>query len=217
MELWQKIEAYMQRKVDFNLEVILRAGTDYVPFIAEWNIIEKTQPTSIELDSILNPLKIFQEELAYILNDIRNVHLTYLNNLQIQNYQIGNYYFSLSDEFYTSIKTDIENAQGLGFTTVFSRDAKNSYFIISINEAESLLNQLETGRLKLWIHQKLSYFKKWAIEKPFKVCTTIEQLDQIQKNYTISVTQEEIETIYNMSPEQRNLFMEQTASNFIQN
>lgn len=217
MDLPEKIEAYMQRKVDFTLEVVLRAGFNNIPYIDIWNITEKPQPTQAELDAITLPLRILADELTIILNDIRNIHLIYLSNLQKQLFHIGQYYFPLSDEFYNSIKNDIENAQGLGFTTVFSRDGNNNYFMISISEAETLLNQLETGRLKLWITQKLSYFKKWTSEIPFKQCTSIEQLDTLSKDFTINVTTEEVNTLYNMTPTERDQYMQQVASNFIQN
>jgi len=51
MELWEAIEIYMGRKVDFTSEVILIEDGDQIKII--WNILEKPQPLQTELDILM--------------------------------------------------------------------------------------------------------------------------------------------------------------------
>ena len=55
MDLYQKIESYMQRYVNFETEVILRADSNQTPFIDQWNITTQSKPDQIVLDAIVTP------------------------------------------------------------------------------------------------------------------------------------------------------------------
>tara|TARA_R100000963_G_C4543718_1_gene39708 strand:+ start:172 stop:489 length:318 start_codon:yes stop_codon:yes gene_type:complete len=50
-QLSSKIIKYLERKVDFTKDVILRDNGDGVVYIAEWNVAE-AQPTDAQLDAL---------------------------------------------------------------------------------------------------------------------------------------------------------------------
>ena len=85
MELWQQIESYLSRQVNFNSEVILRADTDsdYKPYIDEWNI-NTPQPTQDQLDAIttlfVDPV---QTKIANDVQTMLNLFNTYSLGVQV--------------------------------------------------------------------------------------------------------------------------------------
>jgi hypothetical protein len=57
MNISEQIEAYAQRKIDFTKDVILVAdiNSNMIPYIAEWNITDISQPTQENLDQQITP------------------------------------------------------------------------------------------------------------------------------------------------------------------
>lgn len=64
MELYEKLETYVGRKLDFNKEVILRADRDNNIFIDTWNVKDKQKPSISEVYKIKKKsIKLNKEDL----------------------------------------------------------------------------------------------------------------------------------------------------------
>ena len=154
--------------------------------------------------SLANIPRDFNEEKAKILSQIRQAHIEYMN----QPKNVNNFWLPINDDSMQQFRTTLDDTISAGLSVFFTRDYYNNYIFGDVVLAEAIY-------FKLGIIKQLSFLKKWQIEKTYKECTAFQQLDQLPKVFEIKVTDDEINQLVNMTLEQRNQYIQQIASSFI--
>lgn len=100
---------------------------------------------------------------------------------------------------------DLKKLLDLGKSTIISRDKENNIFVLPREDISIICDKLD-------IYTQLSYIKKWRTEKLIETCQNIYGIKEILKNLDVSVTEQEMINVYNLSAEKREKYFVRMVS-----
>lgn len=175
MELWEKIECYTERDVDFTNEV--RIEFDGVNTSIIWNIQEKTPPTQEQLDNITS-------SHPYILNKIKDVKIKELDIVCEQVIESTFISSALGEPHIYKYNKDTQASLDkilMGF--VLGELALDDIMPFLLVDLDTAVNHTISQMLQVYkdgaLHKQYQVDRFWGIKDQVKACTSKEEVEAV--------------------------------------